>query len=458
MLRPMHYRTLNPANEKVLDTFPLATSAEVEQSLERSHKAQRNWRETPISERSARVGELAEVLASAAGELASLMATEMGKPLEQGSAEITKCAWVCRYFAGAADKMLEPSPRDSDGSESFVRYDALGPILAIMPWNFPFWQFYRFAAPALMAGNTVLLKHSPNTPGAARAIVNQAARAGFPEGVVQSLFLDNAQAASVIADARVRGVTLTGSTRAGRDVAAQAGRCLKPLVLELGGSDPFIVFADADVAEAARVGVEARCLNSGQSCIAAKRFLVQKSVAPEFIERIVTGMQARVMGDPLEAEVDIGPLARADLRDHLAAQVHQSLDSGAQAHCGGAPHDGTGFFYPPTVLSGVEPGTPAADDELFGPVAAVMTFKNDDQAVELANATRYGLGASVWTADVQRALDIARRIDAGSVFVNGLVKSDPRLPFGGVKESGFGRELSQEGILEFVNAKTVWVR
>ena len=454
----MSYRTLNPATGELVEEFPQATPAQVETALDSAGSAFERWRRTTLEERSRLLVEAAELLNSRTDQLARLMAVEMGKPLEEGRAEAAKCAWGCRHFAENAARALSDEKRTSDGSKAFVRPEPLGPILAIMPWNFPFWQFYRFAAPALMAGNTVVLKHAPNTPRCALAIESVMQEAGFPSGVVQSLFLDNDQAASVIADRRVRGVTLTGSTRAGSAVAAIAGRHLKTMVLELGGSDPFIVLEDADVDEAARVGVVSRCLNSGQSCIAAKRFLVHRSRYDEFADRLVQGMLARVMGDPTVPDVDLGPLAREDLRERLARQVTDSLSAGAEAKCGAAVPAGNGFFYPPTVLSGVTAGMPAAEEELFGPVAVLVSFRTEKEALELANATRYGLGASVWTTDPDRARRIVADLEAGNVFVNGLVKSDPRLPFGGVKDSGFGRELSREGVLAFVNVKTVWIK
>jgi len=454
----MTYRTLNPATEELVESFPEASDEHVERAIVASGAAFADWRKTPLDQRSRLMLEAAEQLDGRAAELAGIMALEMGKPLAEGQAEASKCAWGCRYFAGAAGDLLSPRSCSSDGSEAFVRYDPLGPILAIMPWNYPFWQFFRFAAPTLMAGNTVLLKHSPNTPRCALTIESLMRDAGFPDGTVQSLFLTDDQAARVIRDDRVRGATLTGSTRAGRQVAGHGGEALKPMVMELGGSDPFIVFDDADIEEAARAGVAARCQNSGQSCIAAKRFLIHRSRYEEFAEQFVLGMQARVIGDPREPEVDTGPLARVDLRDKLAAQVEESLSAGAEARCGGMAHDGRGFFYNPTVLVNVEPGSPAATEELFGPVAALFPFRTEEQAIQLADSTCYGLGASVWTVDPERAQRVAAELDTGNVFVNGPVKSDPRLPFGGVKASGFGRELSREGMLSFVNTKTVWVR
>ena len=454
----MEYRTLNPTTEETLETFPFAEETEIETALADSVTTFESGRRETFESRAERMRQAAEALEARSKELARIMATEMGKPLPEGEAEARKCAWACRYYADETEAMLCADPRPSDGSEAFLRYDPIGPVLAIMPWNFPFWQFFRFAAPALMAGNSVILKHAPGTPRCALTLEGLLRDAGFPPGAVQSLFLSNEQAAAVLGDDRVRGVTLTGSTRAGREVASIGGRHLKTMVMELGGSDPFIVLDDADVDEAARTGVIARCLNSGQSCIAAKRFLVHSSVFEAFSRALVEGMEARVVGDPTDPGVNVGPLARRDLRDTLASQVDASVGAGATVLCGGTVPERTGFFYTPTVLTDIAPGSPAAGEELFGPVAALIRFENDAEALRLANATAYGLGASVWTADRERADRFAASIDAGSVFVNGLVKSDPRLPFGGVKASGFGRELSREGILEFVNAKTVWIR
>lgn len=454
----MEYRTLNPATEELVETFSLATEGEVSGAVQSSLRDFDSWWSAGIEARAERLVALAGFLEDRADVLAALMALEMGKPLAEGVAEANKCAWACRYYAESTEGFLAPSARESDGSDAFVRYDPLGPILAIMPWNFPFWQFFRFAAPALMAGNTILLKHSPNTPRCALTIESLMRDAGLEPGVVRSLFLSNEQAADVIADRRVRGVTLTGSTRAGSQVASTAGRHLKTMVMELGGSDPFIVLDDADIEEAVRTGVLSRCLNSGQSCIAAKRFLVQRSRFDDFASAFVEAMKRHVVGDPTDPDVTIGPLAREDLRDALAGQVERSVAAGARALCGARRPEDKGFFYPPTVLVEVPEESPAATEELFGPVAALIPFDDDEEALRLANGTRYGLGASVWTADVARARTMAAALDAGNVFINGLVKSDPRLPFGGVKDSGFGRELSREGILEFVNAKTVWIK
>jgi succinate-semialdehyde dehydrogenase/glutarate-semialdehyde dehydrogenase len=454
----MDYRTLNPATEELIETYPPATASEIEHALDRSARAFREWRATSPDERSTMLLAAAAAIEKRAFEFAGLMALEMGKPLPQGEAEARKCALGCRWFAENGARLLEPERHDSDASESFVRFDPLGPILAIMPWNFPFWQFFRFAAPALMAGNTVVLKHAPGTPRCGLAIESLMRDAGFPEGVVRNLFLTDDQAATVIADARIRGVTLTGSTAAGRQVASTGGKHLKTLVLELGGSDPFIVAEDADLAEAVPIAVTARCQNSGQSCIAAKRFLVSRARFDEFASAFVDAMQGQRMGDPTAEGTDIGPLARADLRDRLAGQVRDSVSAGADVLCGGEVPRRKGFYYPATVLSKIPPRSPAEREELFGPVAALFPVADDDEAIRIANSTSYGLGASVWTRDMSRARRFASAIEAGSVFVNGQVKSDPRLPFGGVKDSGFGRELGRDGLLEFVNKKTVWIR
>ena len=451
------YRTLNPADGELVENYPTAADAAVESALARAGRASAAWRATPLERRARTLTRAADLLDAQAADLGGLMALEMGKPAAQGEAEAKKCAWACRWYAESAASLLAPQPRESDGSAAFVRHDPLGPILAIMPWNFPFWQFFRFAAPSLMAGNVILLKHAPNTPGCGLRIEKLMTEAGFPEGVVQNLFLTNEQAARVIADSRVRGVTLTGSTRAGREVASIAGRHLKTMVMELGGSDAFIVLADADVDRAAEVGVTARCLNTGQSCIAAKRFLVERSVFARFRDAFVEGMRRRVTGDPRDPKTTLGPMARLDLRDQLAAQVDASVAGGAEAVLGGKRPGTPGFFYPATVLLGARPGTPAADEELFGPAASLVPVADEEEALTVANASSYGLGASLWTADRARAERLVPRIETGSVFVNGLVKSDPRLPFGGVKDSGFGRELGREGLLEFVNVKTVWI-
>ena len=453
----MSFQSVNPATGEVLETFEETAPDALTGILERADVASRDWRRRPVTERAERLRAAGRVLRERKEAYARTMALEMGKPLAQGAGEAEKCAWVCDYYAEQGPALLADEPRPSDASRSYIRFEALGPVLAIMPWNFPFWQVFRFAAPALVAGNAGVLKHAPNVPRCAVAIERVFRDAGFPDGLFRAVFLSNEGAGSAIADGRVRAVTLTGSDRAGSQVAEQAGRHLKKTVLELGGSDPFIVLDDADLERAARTAAEARLINSGQSCIAAKRFIVVERVADQFLERFTTEMRARKVGDPLDATTHVGPQARLDLRENLHRQVQESVQRGAQAILGGELPRGRGAFYPPTVLVAVEPGMPAFDQETFGPVAAVIRAKDEADAIRIANASSYGLGAAVWTRDAQRGERVAREIEAGSVFVNGLVKSDPRLPFGGVKRSGYGRELSKEGLREFVNVKTVWV-
>jgi len=453
----MSFQSVNPATGEVLETFEETAPDALTGILERADVASRDWRRRPVTERAERLRAAGRVLRERKEAYARTMALEMGKPLAQGAGEAEKCAWVCDYYAEQGPALLADEPRPSDASRSYIRFEALGPVLAIMPWNFPFWQVFRFAAPALVAGNAGILKHAPNVPRCAVEIEAVFRDAGFPDGLFRAVFLSNEGAGSAIADGRVRAVTLTGSDRAGSQVAEQAGRHLKKTVLELGGSDPFIVLDDADLERAARTAAEARLINSGQSCIAAKRFIVVERVADQFLERFTTEMRARKVGDPLDATTHVGPQARLDLRENLHRQVQESVQRGAQAILGGQLPRGRGAFYPPTVLVAVEPGMPAFDQETFGPVAAVIRAKDEADAIRIANASAYGLGAAVWTRDAQRGERVAREIEAGSVFVNGLVKSDPRLPFGGVKRSGYGRELSVEGLREFVNVKTVWV-
>jgi len=450
-------QSVNPTTGEVLDTFEETVPDALTRILERATAASRDWRRRPVAERAERLRAAGRLLRERKDTYARTMALEMGKPLAQGVGEAEKCAWVCDYYAEHGAAFLADEPRPSDASRSYIRFEALGPVLAIMPWNFPFWQVFRFAAPALVAGNAGILKHAPNVPRCAVAIEEVFQDAGFPDGLFRAVFLSNARAGDVIADERVRAVTLTGSDRAGSQVAEQAGRHLKKTVLELGGSDPFIVLDDADLERAAQAAAEARLINSGQSCIAAKRFIVVERVADQFLERFTSEMRARKVGDPLDPTTQVGPQARLDLRENLHRQVRESVQRGARLMLGGELPKGRGAFYPPTVLVAVEPGMPAFDQETFGPVAAVIRAKDEADAIRIANASPYGLGAAVWTRDMQRGERVAREIEAGSVFVNGLVKSDPRLPFGGVKRSGYGRELSEYGLREFVNVKTVWV-
>jgi succinate-semialdehyde dehydrogenase/glutarate-semialdehyde dehydrogenase len=453
----MPFESRNPATGELLETFPEVSPGELDRSVERAWRAFLDWRARSFAERARPLREAARRLRERKEELARTMALEMGKPLVQGEAEIEKCALACGYFADEAEEFLAPAMRSTEARRSYVRFDPLGPILAIMPWNFPFWQVFRFAAPSLAAGNVCLVKHAPNVPRCALAIEELMREAGFPEGVFQAPRFGVAEVGRLLADPRIRGVTLTGSTGAGRAVAETAGRHLKKVVLELGGSDPFVVLDDADLDETVRAAATARLQNSGQSCIAAKRFVVVEGVADRFVEGLAREMARFRVGDPLRRETDLGPLARQDLRDALHRQVEESLRRGARRVLGGVRPEGPGWFYPPTILVSVSPGMPAFDEETFGPVASVIRVRDEEQALQIANASSYGLGASIWTADRERGERLAARIDAGSVFVNAVVRSDPRLPFGGVKDSGFGRELSEFGIREFVNVKTVWV-
>ena len=401
--------------------------------------------------------EAAQILRTRRAEYARTMTIEMGKPIVQAEAEVDKCAWVCEYYADHAEAFLAEQPRETQASRSYVRFDPLGPVLAVMPWNFPFWQVFRFAAPALMAGNAGILKHASNVPRSALAIEEVFREAGFPRGLFSTVLVGSSAVAGLIADPRIVAVTLTGSELAGSKVAEQAGHALKKTVLELGGSDPFIVLADADIGAAARTAADARLINSGQSCIAAKRFIVVEPVADQFLDRFLDELRSRRMGDPLVRGTQVGPQARLDLRDSLHEQVAESVKRGAKLLLGGEVPAGKGAFYPPTLLAAVDKGMPAFDEETFGPVAAVIRAKDAADAVRLANDSAFGLGASLCTQDRVRAERMAAQIEAGAVFVNSLVTSDPRLPFGGIKRSGYGRELSEYGIREFVNIKSVWI-
>ncbi|MCC6301729.1 MAG: NAD-dependent succinate-semialdehyde dehydrogenase [Gammaproteobacteria bacterium] len=454
----MAFRSINPADGATLKVIETWTAAQIDAALDGAAAAAALWSDTPLARRCERLGGLAWILRERLDPLARLITREMGKLIGESRAEIEKCALACEYYADHAAEFLADEPVASDAGRSLVAYQPLGPVLAVMPWNFPFWQVFRFAAPALAAGNTALLKHASNVPQCALAIEELFRDAGLLPGAFTTLMIEAGQVEAVIADPRVRAVTLTGSEAAGRKVGAAAGRALKKSVLELGGSDAFIVLADADLELAAANAVAARFVNAGQSCIAAKRFIVEEAVADEFVERFRIGVEALRAGDPLDPAATLAPLARPDLRDELHRQVEESLARGAVAVTGCAPIPGPGAYYHGSILDRVTPGMPAADEELFGPVAAVLRVRDEAEAVALANASRYGLGGSVWTRDAARGERVARRLQCGCAFVNGMVKSDPRLPFGGVKDSGYGRELSRHGMLEFVNAKTVWIR
>jgi len=450
-------QAINPATEKVIREYDEHTKTQLDSKLNSAGVAFQSWRAVPINRRSEIMIRAGQVLRAGKDDFARLMTEEMGKPITQSLGEIDKCAWVCDYYAENAERFLQPQPVKTDATESFVRFDAVGPVLAVMPWNFPFWQVFRFAAPTLMAGNVGLLKHARNVPGTALAIEHVFREAGLPDGVFTTLLIGSDNVNNVIASPIVRAVSLTGSEKAGVSVATIAGKQIKKCVLELGGSDPFVVLADADVSEVAKQAVQARCINSGQSCIAAKRFIVEETVIDDFEQAFIAAMEQLEVGDPLDENTDIGPLARGDLLESLHGQVVRSVSAGARQMVGGRRLDCKGFFYQPTALADVKPGMPAFDEETFGPVAAIIRAESPQHAIQLANQSPFGLGASIWTGDVERAKQLAIDVEAGAVFINEIVKSDPRLPFGGVKRSGFGRELSDFGIREFVNIKTVQV-
>jgi succinate-semialdehyde dehydrogenase/glutarate-semialdehyde dehydrogenase len=453
----MTIQSVNPATEELLATFEEFTERQLDLALDRAALVFESWRRVPYSERRHLMAAASRYLRHQKRTLGGLITAEMGKPIVEAEAEIEKCAWNCDFYAENAGTFLADQGIESSARRSYVAFEPLGPVLAIMPWNFPFWQVFRFAAPAIMAGNTALLKHASNVTQCALAIEEVFRAAGFPEGVFQTLFAAGPTTESLIADSRIRAVTLTGSDSTGSRVGGAGGRALKKCVLELGGSDPFIVLADADVQAAADTGVRARNQNAGQSCIAAKRFIVVDSVADEFERRFIDGVSKLRVGDPVKRETQIGPLARNDLRDGVDGQVRRSVEQGAHAAAGGHRIDGKGYFYAPTVLTEVTAEMPAAMEETFGPVAAMIRARDTDEAISIANSSQFGLGASLWTGDVERAGQLAREVQAGSVFINGMVASDPRLPFGGIKRSGYGRELSEFGIREFVNIQTVWI-
>jgi succinate-semialdehyde dehydrogenase/glutarate-semialdehyde dehydrogenase len=454
----MTIRAINPATGEVVASYDETTPEACAGIIESVHGAFLAWRRAPFGQRSAPMRRAAQILRENAAEYARLMAREMGKAVKEGAAEVRKCATVCDFYAENAERFLAREPIATEARKSFIAFNPLGVVLAVMPWNFPFWQVFRFAAPGLMAGNAAVLKHASNVPGCATAIEEIFRKAGFPENLFRTLMIGSGQVEALIENPLIRAATLTGSGPAGRAIARKAGEMLKKTVLELGGSDPYLILEDADLELAAKVSARGRLINGGQSCIAAKRFLAVEKIRRRFEELFVEKMSAAKMGDPLDEKTEIGPQARHDLRDALHAQVEASVAKGARCLLGGKIPDGPGAYYPPTVLTDVRKGTPAYDEELFGPVAAIIPVKDEEEAIAAANDSVFGLGAAVITGDLARGERIAaERIESGCVFVNDYVRSDPRLPFGGIKESGYGRELSAYGIREFVNIKTVYI-
>ena len=453
----MGIASINPTTGETLKTFEALNKSQIEERVARSAETFKTYRRSSFSARAEMMNRAADVLERDKSELGKLMTLEMGKPLKAAIGEAEKCAWVCRYYAENAHRHLADQIVETNASKSYVHFQPLGPILAVMPWNFPFWQVFRFAAPALMAGNVGLLKHASNVPQCALAIENIFRRAGFPEGAFQTLLIGSDAVESLLSDVRIVAATLTGSEPAGRSVANIAGQQIKKTVLELGGSDPFIVMPSADLAKAVDTGVKARTINNGQSCIAAKRFIVANEIYEDFTERFVQGMKNLRVGDPMEESTDIGPLATPQILNDLAEQVEKAIATGARVLTGARKLDRPGNFYEPTVLDNIDPSMPVSCEEIFGPVAMLFRVKNIEEAIAIANATPFGLGSAAWTNDPAEQSRFIEGIEAGSVFINGMVASDPRLPFGGVKNSGYGRELAEFGIREFVNIKTVWI-
>ena len=454
----MAIATINPATGETIKTFEALTDAEVDRKIQRAAEAFPKFRRLSFAQRAAMMMKAAEILETEKESLGRLMTTEMGKTLRSAQEEAVKCAWACRYYAEHAERFLADEIVETPASRSFVRYQPLGVILVVMPWNFPFWQVFRFIAPGLMAGNVGLLKHASNVPQCALKIEEILLRAGFPEGAFQTLLIGSDKVDRILADPRVEAATLTGSEGAGMQVGSGAARRIKKVVLELGGSDPFIVMPSANLDEAVTVGVKARVINNGQSCIAAKRFIVAEQIADKFERAFVSTMEGLKVGDPFDEKTDVGPLSTADAVRSLHADVRKTIDAGAKLLTGGKPVERPGNFYAPTVLTNIPASSPAYREELFGPVASIFRVKNADEAIRIANDSRFGLGASAWTNDKSEQERFINELEAGMVFINQMVFSDPRVPFGGVKRSGYGRELSTNGIREFTNIKTVWVK
>jgi len=454
----MPIASINPATGETLQTFESFTKAQIDEKLQRASDTFRVYRETSFVERSAMMMRAAEILEQEKHDFARIMTTEMGRPITGAVGEAEKCAWVCRYYAETAQQHLADVQVETDAAKSYVKFQPLGPVLAVMPWNFPFWQVFRFAAPALMAGNVGLLKHASNVPQCALAIEDIFSRAGFPEGTFQTLLVGSDAVEAILKDSRVAAATLTGSEPAGRSVAGIAGSEIKKTVLELGGSDPFIVMPSANLELTVNTAVKARTINNGQSCIAAKRFIVSQEIYAEFEARFIEEMKALTVGDPLDESTDIGPLATEQILKDLDEQVKTSVAAGAILLTGGKKLEGDGNFYGPTVLANIPKDSPAYSEEIFGPVALLFRVDDIDEAIQLANATDFGLGAAAWTNDESERNQFIDNLEAGCVFINAMVASDPRLPFGGIKNSGYGRELGEFGIREFVNIKTIWVK
>lgn len=453
----MSILSINPANEEILQTFEPFSAAQVDQALQEARQAFKSWREASFAERGALFHRMARYLRDHKEELGRLATLEMGKPIAEAEAEAEKCAWNCDFYAENAERFLADEPVATNATQSYIEFQPLGVVLALMPWNYPYWQVIRFAAPALMAGNTAVLKHASNVSMCALKIEQIFQECGFLQGVFRTVLVPGAETSSLIADRRVAAVTLTGSDVAGVAVASASGRALKKNVLELGGSDAFIVLEDADLDGAAQMAVKARFQNTGQSCIAAKRFIVVESVAKAFEQKFVEAASQLKVGDPLQRETQIGPMARGDLRDALEQQVDDSVKMGARVLLGGKPRPGKGYFYEPTIVTQITAEMPMFHEETFGPAAAIIYAHDAEHAVELANNSDFGLGGNLWTRDIERGRRLARHLESGGVFINGMTASDPRLPFGGVKRSGYGRELSSFGIREFVNVQTVWI-
>ena len=454
----MAIQTINPAMGKTEKVFKEHSSNQVMIMIDAANDAFLKWKKTDFSLRAELMKNAAQILREKKEHYGNILSLEIGKPITQAIAEVEKCALVCEYYSDNAEKILKEEIIQTDASQSYVRFDPFGIVLAIMPWNFPFWQIFRFAAPALMAGNVALLKHASNVPMSALAIEEIFMEAGFPQNIFKTLLISSSLVKEIIDNPLVKAVTLTGSESAGKQVAQLCGSKLKKIVLELGGSDPFIVLDDADIDKTVKTAVTARLINNGQSCIAAKRFIVVEKIYNEFEKKFIDAMSKIKIGDPMDKKTELGPIAREDLLNELDGQVKKSVEKGAKVLCGGKRINRKGFYYEPTILSNLSKEMPAYDEEIFGPVASLIKAKDEDDAIRIANDSVFGLGASLWTSNITKAKLLAGKIESGSVFINGMVKSDPRLPFGGIKNSGYGRELSHYGIKEFVNIKTVWIK